>query len=178
MRKIIYYVAVSIDGFIEGPGNSTDMFLHEQSVVDHYMKDLLDFDTAIMGRKTYEYGYRFGLKPGDAAYPHMQHYIFSNSLRFENSSENVHVVDRDIELVKALKYKDGKDIYLCGGGTFAGWLLDHKMVDVLKIKLNPILLGGGIRLFGSSKGSHFLSLFDAFNFDNGFKIMSYNVKYE
>jgi len=35
-----------------------------------------------MGKNTYEFGYKFGLKPGQRAYPHMTHYIFSNSLKF------------------------------------------------------------------------------------------------
>jgi len=57
MRKIVYYVAVSVDGYIEGPNNSTDKFIHEKSVVDYYMDDLKNFDTTIMGRKTYDINY-------------------------------------------------------------------------------------------------------------------------
>ena len=56
MRKIVYYVAVSVDGYIEGP-NSTDKFVHEKSVVDYYLNDLKNFDTTIMGRKTYDINY-------------------------------------------------------------------------------------------------------------------------
>lgn len=95
MRNIVYYVAVSIDGYIEGKNNSTDMFVREKSIVAYYMKDLQNFNTVIMGRKTYEYGYRFGLQPGKAAYPHMQHYIFSETLNFKNPDVNVNVVDRE-----------------------------------------------------------------------------------
>ena len=177
MRKIVYYVAVSIDGFIEGKNNSIDMFVHEKSIVDYYKKDLQNFDTVIMGRKTYEFGYRFGLQPGKAAYPHMQHYIFSETLRFENSDVNINVVDRDLKLVKKLKEEATTDIYLCGGGTFAGWLLDNEMIDTLKIKLNPILIGSGIRLFGTSTKSLFLSLRESIEFDNGFRILTYDVNY-
>jgi dihydrofolate reductase len=177
MQKIVYYVAVSVDGFIEGKNNSTDMFVHEKSIVDYYMKDLQNFNTVIMGRKTYEYGYRFGLQPGKAAYPHMKHYIFSENLNFKNPDVNVSVVDRDIELVKKLRTEVETDIYLCGGGTFAGWLLDNEMIDTLKLKLNPILLGSGIRLFGSSTKSLFLSLRESIEFDNGFKILTYDINY-
>ena len=72
---------------------------------------------------------------------------------------------------------EGWDIYLCGGGIFAGWLLDHELIDVLKLKLNPVILGGGTRLFGSSSKSLFLDLKESLDFDSGFKILTYNIKY-
>jgi dihydrofolate reductase len=84
MRNIIYYAAVSLDGFNAGPG------------VDQYLNDLKNFDTVIMGRKTYEFGYRFGLNRGQPAYPHMKHYIFSASLHFDQAAENVFVANRKL----------------------------------------------------------------------------------
>ncbi len=177
MRKIVYYVAVSIDGYIEGPDKSLEKFVHEPSIVDFYLNDLNNFDTTIMGRNTYENGYKYGLESGKAAYPHMQHYIFSNTLNFDNPDENVHVVKPDFQYIHELQKGQGTDIYLCGGGLFAGWLLDNELIDVLKLKLNPILLGGGTRLFGSSTKSLFLDLKESLDFDNGFKILTYNIKY-
>ena len=44
MRKIVYYVAVSVDGYIEGPNNATDKYIHEKTIVDHYMNDLKNYD--------------------------------------------------------------------------------------------------------------------------------------
>lgn len=74
------------------------------------------------------------------AYPNMDHYIFSNFLTLDNPSEKVNVCKPDLEIIKNLKDQEGTDIYLCGGGEFAGWLLDNKMIDILKIKLNPLIL--------------------------------------
>ena len=96
MRRIVYYVAVSIDGFIEEANKSSDKFIHEPSIVDFYLNDLKSFDTTIMGRNTYENGYKYGMKPGRAAYPHMQHYIFSHSLTFDKPDSNVEVVVPDL----------------------------------------------------------------------------------
>ena len=62
-----------------------DGYVAEGNGLDKYLNDLKDFDTVIMGRNTDEFGYRFGLQPGRLAYPHMDHYIFSNSLVIENS---------------------------------------------------------------------------------------------
>ena len=177
MRRIVYYVAVSVDGFIEDSNKSSDKFIHEPSIVDFYLNDLTKFDTTIMGRISYENGYKYGMKPGQAAYPHMQHYIFSNTLTFDKPDKNVKVVGPRLDIIHNLKDQKGTDIYLCGGGLFAGWLLDNELIDVLKLKLNPILLGGGTRLFGASSKSVFLDLHESLDFDNGFKILTYNIKY-
>lgn len=80
MPKIVYYVAISLDGYIAGEGDDVSMFIPGGNGVEQYQKDLLDFSTVIMGRRTYEFGYQYGLQPGQPAYPHMEHYIFSDSL--------------------------------------------------------------------------------------------------
>lgn len=174
MRKIIYYVATSIDGYIAGPGGDASKFVAQGDGVQKYLKDLEKFETVIMGRKTYEFGYNFGLQPGQPAYPHMRHYIFSNNLSFEDQAENVHVLAPDIDLVKELKSESGSNIYLCGGGQFAGWLLDEGLIDEVILKINPVILGEGIGLFGSSKNSVSLSAAESdFYDDDGLQIMRY-----
>jgi len=131
----------------------------------------------IMGRKTYEFGYRFGLIAGQQAYPHMTHYIFSNSLTFEEQHPKVQVKPIKIEEIEKLKLQNGPDIYLCGGGQFAGWLLDNHQIDILKIKLNPLILGEGIKLFGDSRQSFKTELIDTNLFDNGLQIMTYKISH-
>ena len=131
-----------------------------------------------MGRNTYEFGYQFGLKPGEPAYPHMEHLIFSNNLKFKSSHKLVTVVQPDIALVKDLKSEVGSDIYLCGGGQFAGWLLDHGMIDQLIVKLNPIVLIDGIPLFGPSKRQVSLELIESRAYSHGLQLLHYNINYE
>lgn len=178
MRKIIYYVAISIDGFIAGPDDDISGFVHQKELVDKYLNDLKGFDTVIMGRRTYEIGYRFGLEPGQPAYPHMRHYLFSKSLNFKNASDNVKVCDLDINVVKNIKAEVGTDIYLCGGGQFAGWLLNHQLIDRLKIKLNPMLLGKGIPLFSGVNRHYALKLIHDETFPEGFFVKTYDIAYE
>lgn len=177
MRKIVYYVASSLDGFISKPGDDISGYVGEGNGVEKYLNDLTSFDTVIMGKNTYEFGYKYGIKPGEAPYKNMNHYIFSETLKFETKAPNVFVCKRDIEIIKRLKNENGSDIYLCGGGTFAGWLLDHKQIDVLKIKLNPIITGQGTRLFGKSVSSLVTDLIDTGRYDNGLQIMTYQVLY-
>ena len=177
MRRIVYYVASSIDGFICGPGQDISGFVGAGSGVARYLDDLASFDTVIMGRHTYEFGYKFGLKPGQPAYPHMQHYLFSNTLQFKEQHPQVDIKKIDLREIESLKQQPGPDIYLCGGGQFAGWLLDHHQVDVLKIKLNPLIQGQGVRIFGDSTTAYKLALQDTAEYEHGLQIMTYSIIY-
>jgi dihydrofolate reductase len=177
MRRIVYYVAMSIDGYIAKPGDDISGYVGEGDGVQKYFADLAMFDTVVMGKRTYEFGYKYGLKPGQPAYAHMKHYIFSNTLKFETQHSAVYVCKRDIETIKNLKREDGSDIYLCGGGEFAGWLLDHAQIDLLKIKLNPLIAGAGVRLFGSSVKSWSTELIESNQYNNGLQILTYKLKY-
>ena len=151
MPHIHYYVATSLDGYISGPGGDISLFAQEGPGVDRYLSDLQSYQTVIMGRHTYEFGYAFGLTPGQPAYPHMEHHIFSRSLRFDDAHPQVHVHELDADRIRSIRDHSPTDVYLCGGGTFTGWLLEENLIDRLILKINPIILGDGIRLFGHSQ---------------------------
>jgi len=179
MNKIVYYVAISLDGFISGEDGDVSGFTAQGKGVQQYLNDLKKFETVIMGRKTYEFAYDFGLKPGAPPYPHMQHYIFSKKLVFDSAEDNVHVVsDFNLEEIKKIKGSSKTDIYLCGGGQFAGWLLDNEKIDILKLKINPLILGKGTKMFGESNKSYQLKLVDTANYEDGLIISSYMINYE
>ncbi|WP_136466530.1 dihydrofolate reductase family protein [Flagellimonas onchidii] len=178
MQKIIYYVAASLDGYIAGPNEDVSRFIHSGNGVEKYQQDLLNFKTVIMGRKTYEFGYQFGLVPGQPAYPNMEHFIFSDSLEIADLASSVHIVRPSLDNVKEIKLHSSSDIYLCGGGAFAGWLLNHGLIDELKLKLNPIVLGNGTPLFGNSKTSVKWHLEHSESYDQGLQILSYNLRKE
>lgn len=177
MRKIVYYVAMSLDGYIAGQNDDVSGFIYDGSGVAQYLNELKDFDTVMMGRNTYEFGYKFGMQPGQPAYPHMKHCVFSNGLTFEKQAENVKVCKPDVAFVQELKNESGTDIYLCGGGAFAGWLLEHELIDILKIKLNPLILGKGVRLFGNSTKELKTSLIGSQTYDKGLQIIEYQINY-
>lgn len=177
MKKIIYYVATSLDGFISGPNDDISGFVPGGNGVDKYLSDLKEFKTVIMGRKTYEFGYRFGLKPGQPAYPHMEHFIFSKTLKLSNADPSVHLLELTMGAIDDIRDRAETDIYLCGGGELAGWLLDRKQIDILKIKLNPLVLGTGTRLFGNSQMKFTPRLIDTEVYDQGLQIMTYQIQY-
>lgn len=177
MNKIVYYVASSIDGFISGENEDVSGFSANGKGVQKYLEDLKEFETVIMGRRTYEFGYKFGLKPGAAPYPHMHHFIFSDSLILDNAESNVHIRKRDLHEVDKIRQQSKTDVYLCGGGIFAGWLLEKEQIDILKLKINPLILGSGIRLFGDSKKNYQLHLLESESYEDGLTINSYEIKY-
>jgi len=177
MKKIIYYVASSIDGFISGTDGDISGFAQGGKGVEKYLEDLKEFETVMMGKNTYEFGYQYGLTPGMPAYPHMNHFIFSKNISFENSHEKVKVVDIDLKEIARIRKESATDIYLCGGGVFAGWLLKNEQIDILKVKLNPLILGQGIKMFGESKKQYKLKLIDSKNYDNSLIINTYDIYY-
>jgi dihydrofolate reductase len=180
MRKIVYYVASSLDGFISGLNDDTDGFVFTGNGVYKYLEDLKSFDTVIMGRTTYEFGYKYGAIQGEPspAYPHMKHFIFSDNLKLENANPKVQVKKININELEDIQKQEGTDIYLCGGGQFAGWLLDNQKIDILKLKLNPLIIGEGIKLFGKSSQKYKLQLIGTDEYDNSLQIMTYKIDYE
>lgn len=176
MKKIIYYVASSLDGYIAGENDDISKFILQGEGVEKYQSDLASFLTVIMGRKTYEFGFQYGLEPGQPAYPNMEHHIFSNSLKIDNLSETVKIEKLSIEKVNEIRQNAKTDIYLCGGGQFAGWLLENGLIDQLKLKLNPIVLGSGTRLFGSSTANESWELTEKESFSDGLQILTYKKK--
>ncbi|MGX1639300.1 dihydrofolate reductase family protein [Sphingobacterium sp. NPDC055431] len=179
MKKIIYYVASSIDGFISGENDDVSGFSYEGEAVKRYLEDLKAFNHVMMGRKTYEFGYQFGVKPGDPSptYAHMTQYILSNNLEFENKHGQVKVLPLDVEQVKRLKQEADTDIYLCGGGQLAGWLLSNELLDEVKIKLNPVIIGSGTKLFEGIKKKYGLTLLGDEKYEHGMKILLYSIDY-
>ncbi|MCR9145016.1 MAG: dihydrofolate reductase family protein [bacterium] len=162
MRSIIYHVAISIDGYIAGigdtPAETIQDFVPDGPHVDEYNRQLLEYETVLMGRHTYEFGYAFGMEPGQVPYAHMQNYVFSNHMpEPEQHDSRFHLVrsentsgDDGLDRVRELRETAGTDIYLCGGGAFARSLLEAGLIDRIKLKINPIILGGGVGLFSEA----------------------------
>ncbi|WP_371168241.1 dihydrofolate reductase family protein [Aliiroseovarius sp. 2305UL8-7] len=150
MREIIYDVAVSLDGYIAAPGGDVSAFPQTGEHADAYFERLDSYGTVIMGRNTYEFGYAFGLQPGSRAYPHMDHHIFSTGIELPDGADVTVVRDDWLDRLNELRSEDGKPIYLCGGGVFAGWVLAQGLIDRLVLKKVPITLGAGIPLFAGN----------------------------
>lgn len=148
MRKLIYDVAVSLDGFIAGPNGDLSGFLMQGDHVDAYFERLRGYTSGVVGKATYEIGYTWGLKPGVNPYPHLDVHVCSHSIDLPADSAVKAVRTDAADFVRGLKQAGEGDIYLCGGGALAGSLARARLIDRLILKLNPVALGAGIPLFG------------------------------
>ena len=172
MRKVKYYVACSVDGFIARKDGSFNDFVFEGEVVNDYIESFKLFDIVLMGRKTYE----VGLKEGKTnPYPMMKSYVFSRSIK-ESRDENVELVsDNGNKLVRSLKKEAGKDIYLCGGANLATTLFAQNLIDEIVLKVNPFVMGSGIPLFGELIKPTALELTDSKIYESGVVLLNYQV---
>nr|WP_306461620.1 hypothetical protein [Alkalicoccobacillus porphyridii] len=102
MAELIYHIATTVDLFIADKDGIADdsVFLYADDGGD-FLESVRQYDVVLMGRKTYEYGFQYGLNPGEpsgiaqVANPELKHYIFSNQLKFD-SNENVELVEEDV----------------------------------------------------------------------------------
>lgn len=173
MQPVIYDVAVSIDGFIAGRDEDVTQFAHEGPVVDDYNERLSAYGCAIMGRKTYEFGYRYGLEPGRNPYPHLKTYVFSQTLDLPVEREVQIVRHKEREFLQKLRKDQGSPIYLCGGGAFAGALMADGEIDIIRLKRAPILLGEGTKLFGETACSKQISCTRSKAYDGGYLLQEF-----
>jgi dihydrofolate reductase len=139
MRRVRYRVAASLDGYIAGPNGEIDWIVQDPDV--DFASLFSGFDTALLGRRTYE----LTLQPGAPPWPPgWRIYVFSRTL---NAAEHpaVTVVSSDIDRTVAdLRAQPGRDIWLFGGGNLFGSLLGAGVVDQIEIAVMPVVLGGGI----------------------------------
>ncbi|NMN94360.1 dihydrofolate reductase family protein [Antrihabitans stalactiti] len=162
MRKLTYYVASTIDGFIAAEDGSVDFFPvggdHGPAITAQYPETLpskvrealgIDnenntFDTVLMGRKTHDFGVRTGTT---SPYSHLRQYVVSTTMT-ESPDPGLELIGSDVlGKVRALKAETrGLGIWLCGGGELASHLLPE--IDQIMLKLYPIVLGAGRPLFG------------------------------
>ncbi|MGW2254961.1 dihydrofolate reductase family protein [Kitasatospora sp. NPDC001660] len=166
MRKLVYFIASTLDGFIAGPDGSdptgpggfwSPSADYIQHIIEEYPETLpgparaalgvtadgTRFDTVVEGRKSYEIGLAAGVTD---AYPHLRHLVFSRTLA-ESPDPDVEIVaDDPVSKVRELKRDGGKDIWLVGGGELAGALYGE--IDRVIVKLSPLTIGAGIPLFG------------------------------
>ena len=193
MRKLTYFIATTVDGFIGAPDGDADFIYAylDAEFVDHLkaeypetvsgfgraqlgMEDLPPrrFDTVVMGRGTYEPGLKAGMT---SPYGHMrEQYVVSRSLA-GSPDPQVRLISGDVvAAVRELKARDGLDIWLCGGADLAGQLVDE--IDEYIVKTYPVVVGTGMPMSRAGFGVRPLELTGCTALGGGQVITSYAVK--
>ncbi|MYS80995.1 dihydrofolate reductase family protein [Embleya scabrispora] len=160
MRKLTYFIAATLDGFIADKDGNFDFFPVGEDVLAHLVAEYPEtlpahvaphvgvapdaefrhFDTVVMGRATYDPALQVGIT---SPYSHLRTYVVTGSIT-ESPDPGVTLVAGDpVAKVRELKAEPtGKGIWLAGGARLAGSLMGE--IDELVIKTYPILIGTGI----------------------------------
>ena len=146
MKKIILYIAASLDGRIAESDGGLDWLtgFPNPEKNDYGYKGLLaSVDTVIMGGKTYR-----ELLNMDVIWPYPNQHTYVVSHHEWNAKENISFITENIiETICELRSKPGKDIWLVGGGELVSMLLAASLIDEIQICYVPLILGKGIPLF-------------------------------
>jgi len=190
MRKLSYFVATSLDGYIAAPDGSFDAFSLQGDHVEALARDYPEtlpapalsalgvrpenrtFDTVLMGWNTYAVGLSAGL---DNPYPHLRQWVCTRAHAAVRPAGAVTFNAEDPRtLVQRLKREpSARDIWLCGGGQLAAVLADE--IDALLLKINPVRLGAGIPLFATQHYSpQAFALQDTRAFSSGVVLCRYS----
>jgi len=191
VRRVIVSEFVSLDGVMEDP-RWTFRFMSEERE-NFKFDELSASDALLLGRVTYE-GFA-------AAWPHMTDqyegprrdelqgytdmmngypkYVVSTTLEEPLEWNNSTLINDDVvEEVLKLKQQPGKDILVFGSGAFVNTLMQHDLIDELRLMVFPIVVGSGKRLFEEGSDSKVLSLSDTKTLGSGVVVLSYGPAVE
>ncbi|MDR3627321.1 MAG: dihydrofolate reductase family protein [Ignavibacteriaceae bacterium] len=181
MRKIIFQMMISLDGYFEGPDRQIDWHNVDAEFNDFAIAFLDSIDTLFFGRKTYEL--MAGYWPTEYAATDdpvvarkmnsIEKIVFSNTLT-SVSWENTKLLKNNIiEEVVKIKQQAGKDIAIFGSSDLSVALMQHGLIDEFRIIINPVVLGSGKTLFEGLNNRYKLRLVDTKIFRSGNVLLCY-----
>lgn len=171
MRKIILDLAVSLDGYIEGPNGEFDWCIMDEDM--DFEGFLSSIDTIFYGRVSYELWSNYQPDPTASELDlklwetihSKQKYIFSKHHR---TYPNATLIQTDIaEAVNQLKNQAGKDIWLYGGANLIKTFLQLELIDLFRLSVHPVVLGSGKPLFEDLKERLNLKWVESKHFKSG-----------
>ena len=179
MRKIMNSTFITLDGVIENPQDFPGSVDDESGAIHKEL--LFGSDAVLMGRRTYEgFAPVWPTRSGDPAGDHinsMRKYVVSSTLRDPEWTNTTVIADDPIGAIRALKEEPGKDIVQYGYGPLTHALVEHGLLDELRLWFHPLLVGKGgpgDLLYRDGPTTMF-NLVDTTALANGIVILSYEV---
>jgi dihydrofolate reductase len=172
-RKVILYIASSLDGYIAKPNDDLSFLSRVQKKGQDYgyAEFINNVDTVILGRKTYDWIMKQVIE-----FPHAQldSYIITRTPR-QNIGKIKFYTGNLKELILRLKQERGKNIFVDGGAEIVNELLKEKLIDKFYLSIVPILLGDGIKLFKDGLPEQNLRLISTKQFETGLIQLQYDL---
>ncbi len=169
MRKVVLFIATSLDGYIARSTGAVDWLFTDQDY--SYTPFFSNVSTVLMGRKTYEQILTFEHYP----YQGVEGFVFSRS-RAHQRDQNVTFIAPDLPTFIAHLQKEvtGKDLWLVGGADLIQAFLIYNLIDEFVISIHPIILGEGIPLFKAPLPRQNLTLKRTQSFETGLLQVTYS----
>ena len=188
--KLTASMMLSLDGVYQGPGSRTEDtrggFDRGGWVAAHADADswpwLLDWfdraDAFLLGRRTFDIWEPYWPEhdAGDAVSRgiNVKPKYVPSTTRSESAWQNTHFINGSLDAnVRELKAQPGNELQVHGSGVLLRWLLERELVDELNVRLVPVVLGEGLRLFSGSSQSHDMELIESRTFPGGIVVLTY-----
>lgn len=180
MKKVILDLAVSLDGFIEGPNGEIDWCIMDDDMdFDSFLSTI---DTIFYGRVSYDAWGNF--QPGSNANKteinlwknvhSKKKYVFSTQIR---SDDRATFINADWQKkVEEIKNGPGNDIWLYGGASLIKNFIQSDLIDIYRLSVHPVVLGSGKPLFENLAERLQLQFIEARNFKSGVIQLVYKTK--
>ena len=186
--KLIATMMLSVDGVYQGPGGPDEdrrggferggwAHQHDEEGGRILNSMFERADALLLGRKTWEifesyWPHHDGGDPVSHGINVLPKYVPSSTLK--DPGWNTHVLDGDVEAaVRELKAKPGREIQVHGSGDLLRWLLERDLVDELNLRIYPVVVGDGQRLFPEQGQSHSLTLVESLSTPSGVTVQTY-----
>jgi dihydrofolate reductase len=177
MKKVILNLAITLDGFIEGPNGETDWCIMDDDMNFDAFIDTID--TIFYGRISYDAWGNFQPDENTASAEKIMwqgihsknKFVFSNQDRHDEKA--TFITSNIMNKVHEIKQQGGKDIWLYGGAKLIKTFINSGLIDIYKISVHPVVLGSGKPLFEDIKERLKLRLTETKAFRSGVVELTY-----
>lgn len=188
--KLVATMMLSVDGVYQGPGGPDEdrrgefdrggwAMSHDDPELWRFLISMFErADALLLGRRTWEifesyWPHHDAGDPVSHGINVLPKYVPSTTL-VDPAWQNTHVIKGDVEAtVRELKAKPGRELQLHGSGDLLRWLLERDLVDELNLRLYPVVVGDGRRLFPENGRTHDLTLVESRSMPSGVTILTY-----